>query len=127
MQILGNILLAGAGGFVGSAARYSVSLLVKGLGWEWKWPLVTFVVNLLGSLLIGVLWAKAVQLPDPRLILTLGVAGFCGGFTTFSAFSLEVVELLKAGDYGLGLLYIAASIVLCAGGAFLGMALVKGW
>lgn len=126
MQTFANILLVGAGGFVGSAARYSVSLLVKGLGWEWKWPLVTFLVNLVGSVLIGILWGKAMQGTEPRLILTLGIAGFCGGFTTFSAFSLEIVELLRAGDYGLGLAYIAASVVLCVGGAFLGLILVRG-
>ena len=125
MQTLGNILLVGAGGFVGSAARYSVSLLVNRIGWEWKWPLVTFIVNLLGSLLIGILWGKAMQVAEPRLLLTLGIAGFCGGFTTFSAFSLEVVELLRAGDYGLGLAYITASVVICVGGAFLGLILIK--
>lgn len=123
MQTLGNILLAGAGGFVGSAARYSVSLLVKGIGWGWKWPLGTFAVNLLGAVLIGVLWGKAMAADEPRLILTLGMAGFCGGFTTFSAFSLEVVGLLRAGDYGLGLAYVAASVVLCVGGTFLGLML----
>ena len=125
MQTLWNILLVGAGGFVGSAARYSVSLLVKGLGWEWKWPWGTFIVNLLGSLLIGILCGKALQVPEPRLILTLGIAGFCGGFTTFSAFSFEVIALLRAGDYGLGLLYVAASVVLCVGGAFLGLMLAR--
>lgn len=125
MQILWNILLVGAGGFVGSAARYSVGLLIKGVGAEWKWPAATFIVNLLGSVLIGVLWGKALEMQEPRLWLTLGIAGFCGGFTTFSAFSLEVVELLRAGDYGIGVLYMLASVVLCVGGAWLGLMLVK--
>ena len=124
MQVLGNILLVGLGGFAGSAARYSVSLLAKGLGW--KWPVATFLVNLLGALLIGALWGKAMQMPESRWILTLGTAGFCGGFTTFSAFSLEVLELLRNGDYGVGLLYVAASVVLCVGGVCVGMMLAKG-
>ena len=126
MQTLWNILLVGAGGFVGSAARYSAGLLARGIGGDGKWPWATFGVNLLGSLLIGLLWGKSLHMAEPRLILTLGMAGFCGGFTTFSAFSLEIVELLRSGDYGLGLLYVALSVALCVGGAFIGLMLAKG-
>jgi CrcB protein len=125
VQILGNILLVGVGGFAGSAARYAVSLWIKGAGSEFRWPVATFLVNLLGAVLIGFLWGRAAQAAEPRLWLTLGIAGFCGGFTTFSAFSFEVLELLRAGDWGLGLLYVAASVVFCVGGACCGLALAK--
>jgi len=126
MQTLGNILLVGAGGFAGSVLRYLVSLGLRGASGEWKWPLATFSVNLVGSILIGLLWGKSIQVAEPRLWLTLGTAGFCGGFTTFSAFSLEILELLKGGEYTVALLYVAASVVVCVAGVWLGMMLVKG-
>lgn len=93
------------------------------MGWDGRWPLATLAVNVLGSILIGLLWGRAAQMPQPLILL--GVVGFCGGFTTFSAFSLETVELLRAGNYGAGLLYAGASVVLCTGGTFLGLTLVK--
>ncbi len=125
MQTLGNIVLAGAGGFVGSAARYAVSLGIRGMGWDGKWPLATLTVNLLGSILIGLLWGRAAQMPHAQPLILLGIVGFCGGFTTFSAFSLETVQLLRTGDYGPGLLYIGASVVLCTVGTWGGLALMK--
>ena len=111
----------GLGGFAGSALRYSASLLVRQAGWMGKWPLATLLVNILGSFLIGILWGRAVQIQHPQPLILLGIAGFCGGFTTFSAFSFETVELLRAGDYGLGLLYIGLSVILCMAATWAGL------
>ncbi len=123
MHALGNIVLVGAGGFVGSVARYAVSLGVRALGWDGRWPLATLAVNVLGAILIGLLWGRVAHVPQPLGLLA--IAGFCGGFTTFSAFSLETVQLLQAGNFGAGLLYAGASVVLCVGGVWLGMMLVR--
>ena len=110
MIMLKNILLVGAGSFFGGALRYIVSLLVKYTG---GFPWATFTVNLLGCLLIGVLWgifsrcANASQ----QLVLFLSV-GFCGGFTTFSTFSKESFQLIQSGNWLYFSLYVAGSILL---------------
>jgi CrcB protein len=110
MIMLKNILIVGAGSFLGGALRYIVSLLVKYTG---GFPWATFIVNLLGCLLIGVLWgifsrcANASQ----QLVLFLSV-GFCGGFTTFSTFSKESLQLIQSGNWLYFSLYVAGSILL---------------
>lgn len=110
MIMLKNILIIGAGSFFGGALRYIVSLLVKYTG---GFPWATFTVNLLGCLLIGVLWgifsrcANASQ----QLVLFLSV-GFCGGFTTFSTFSKESLQLIQSGNWLYFSLYVAGSILL---------------
>ena len=110
MIMLKNILLVGAGSFFGGALRYIVSLLVK---YTCGFPWATFTVNLLGCLLIGVLWgifsrcANASQ----QLVLFLSV-GFCGGFTTFSTFSKESLQLIQSGNWLYFSLYVAGSILL---------------
>lgn len=108
--MLKNILIVGAGSFFGGALRYIVSLLVKYTG---GFPWATFTVNLLGCLLIGVLWgifsrcANASQ----QFVLFLSV-GFCGGFTTFSTFSKESLQLIQFGNWLYFSLYVAGSILL---------------
>ena len=110
MIMLKNILLVGAGSFFGGVLRYIVSLLVKYTG---GFPWATFTVNLLGCLLIGVLWgifsrcANASQ----QIVLFLSV-GFCGGFTTFSTFSKESLQLIQSGNWLYFSLYVAGSILL---------------
>ncbi|MDR2839965.1 MAG: CrcB family protein, partial [Paludibacter sp.] len=81
-----KILFVGLGGFLGSAARYLLTLLIKNP--ERLFPLGTFAVNIIGSFVIGILFAligKNALSETWRLFL---MAGICGGFTTFSAFSL---------------------------------------
>lgn len=126
MQNLYPVLWVGLGGFVGSAARYAVSLGIRGLGLGGRWPWATLAINLLGAIAIGTLWARAAEASSPALIRTLGMAGFCGGFTTFSAFSLETVELLRGGATALALAYVAVSVVLCVGGVWAGTTLARG-
>lgn len=81
----------------------------------------TLAVNVAGSLLIGLILRLATEPgvipPETRVFLTVGV---CGGFTTFSAFSAESLELLQTGQWGRALIYIAASILLSIGAAALG-------
>lgn len=107
--MLKDILLVGTGGFAGSVLRYLVSAAMLPIVARMGFPLGTFGVNAAGSLLIGILFAA---LPAGGWH-TLLVAGFCGGFTTFSAFSLESLKMLRGGQYGMAALYIAASLAVC--------------
>lgn len=85
--------------------------------------LPTLFVNLLGSLVVGVVWAWLARGPAPTWAAPLVVAGFLGGFTTFSAMSLEVFRLWEEGKFGLAVAYGLGSPVLgllaCAAGYFL--------
>lgn len=105
-----NLLLVFIGGGLGSSLRYIIS---KYLNTGSLIPYGTFVVNILGSLLLGVIlgWAlKSYTLNNP-LYLLIGV-GFCGGFTTFSTFSFENYSLIKAGDYLSFSVYFFGSLIL---------------
>ena len=108
--MLRNILLVGAGSFVGWALRYAISLLIKHSG---GFPWATFTVNLLGCLAIGLLWGLFCRYSNvsQQLVLFLSV-GFCGGFTTFSTFSKESLQLIQSGNWMSLALYVAGSIVL---------------
>ena len=97
MEIIKNILAVGAGSFVGGAARYLVSLGMKGIGKGFPWA--TLAVNLVGCLMIGLLWGllsrNAAENTSWGLFLTVGL---CGGFTTFSTFSKEALAMLQTGQ-----------------------------
>ncbi len=108
-----EISLVALGGAVGSVLRYKVSLWCSTLYPLSTFPIGTFLVNLLGCFGIGVFSALSEKygLGDPRLRLLL-VTGFLGGFTTFSAFSVESVELIRRGEITVALSYILASLIM---------------
>ena len=111
-----------AGGAVGAAARY---LTVAALAPRGGWPLGTFAVNLVGGFLMGVLAAlvlKGAASESARLLLGVGVLG---GFTTFSAFSLEGFQMIERGQWGLAALYACASVVGSIAALGLGYSLVR--
>jgi len=120
------VLAVALGGALGSVARYLVvAQMARWLGLAFPWG--TLTVNVVGGLAIGLL-AEAMALkwpvsPETRLFLITGVLG---GFTTFSAFSLEVVALVERGALGAALLYIVASVVLSIGAVFVGFAIIRG-
>ena len=118
-----EIQYVGAGSFVGGALRYVVALIFKYNG---GFPWATFVVNLLGCLLIGVLWGLFCRVPNvsQNLVLFLSV-GLCGGFTTFSTFSKESVMLMQSGNWLMLALYILGSILLGVGLVAAGYFLTK--
>lgn len=106
-------------GGVGAAARFVVDALVRARR-PGPFPLGTLVINLLGSLLLGLLTAATLRHGvDPDLKLVLGT-GFCGGFTTFSTASVEVVRLVQQGRAGLALGYLLGGAAGCLLAAMLG-------
>ena len=108
-----NILLVGLGGFIGSVARYKLGGWLLHLTVQEKFPYSTFVVNIVGCLLVGVLAGLAEKHelfgPGARLFL---FTGLLGGFTTFSAFGLETMFLLRRGEPWIAALYVVASVLL---------------
>jgi len=122
-DMLQNILFVFVGGGLGSVLRYLLSRQLNPL-FE-NFYLGTFTVNILGSLLIGLFIGMELKslLSKPSLLLL--VAGFCGGFTTFSAFALENYILLKEGQMTSVFLNIGLSVVLGILCVFLGFILAK--
>lgn len=113
-------LIVGAGGFIGTISRYFSQVLIQ-RWFQSLFPLGTMTVNILGSFIIGAIYAFSdknnLLTPEIRLFLTVG---FCGGFTTFSAFSFDILNLAK--DYGIfyNIIYIAGSIFLGILAVYLG-------
>lgn len=106
-----DLLLVGLGSGLGGMCRYLVSQLLVTTQNGFPWG--TFTVNIVGSLLIGLLWGLSSRLPSLSPVLTLlFMVGFCGGFTTFSTFSREGLSLLQTQNYTLFLLYTLGSVVL---------------
>lgn len=115
----------GAG--IGGALRHGVNLAAVRL-FGYGFPLGTLTVNVLGSFLIGLLagyFAFRTGMDQHlRLFLTTGVLG---GFTTFSAFSLDAALLIERHSYALAAAYVAGSVALAIGGLFLGLAAFRQW
>lgn len=119
MGLAPDWLLVGSGGFVGSVLRYGVGRMLHGRAMG-AFPWATLGVNLVGCLLIGLLLAMAARLGWPSSTRLLLVTGFCGGFTTFSAFSHETLSLLQAGHAPQAGIYVGASVVLGLAATWLG-------
>jgi CrcB protein len=121
-----NLLFVAVGGAAGSVARYLVG------GWTLRalgpgWPYGTFAVNLVGGFLMGLLvgWlAHQGGAEQERLRVLLGV-GVLGGFTTFSAFSLETARMIETRAFGQAAVYTTLSVVLSVGALFAGLILAR--
>lgn len=119
-----QILLVFIGGGAGSALRYLVGKWLNNL--HTTIPYGTLLVNVVGSLFIGVILGYAVKSSTFSENYTLLLAtGFCGGFTTFSAFSYENHFLLKSGDYFSFFSYTFGSVFLALAAVFFGLTLSK--
>lgn len=112
----------GLGGFVGSVARYALAVGLPPVA-AGRFPLATFAVNCLGCLLIGVVAGILARTPAPDSIRLFVVTGVLGGFTTFSAFGIEAVTLLRRGEMAFALLYIVCSVLVGIGAVWLGLRL----
>ena len=107
-----SLLLVAAGGAAGCVLRYATGLLVAPETIAWRFPVATFVVNVVGcliaGLLIGLAETRAFLTPDLRILL---FTGFLGGFTTFSAFGVETVSLLQKGELLVAIGYVGLSVL----------------
>jgi CrcB protein len=112
------VVLAGAG--LGGLARYVASAWIMAR-YGGRFPLGTFLINVTGSFFIGVLMTVFTERyhPHPNWRL-FTVVGILGGYTTFSSFEYESYQSLRAGAFGLGLLYVAGSVILGYLGVWLG-------
>lgn len=124
MSTLWNCFFVGIGGAAGTIARYLLGLLpvIPQSGF----PLMTLMINTLGAFVIGLVAAFASREAglDPHLHLLLKT-GLCGGFTTFSTFSLESIQLFQSGKTITAMLYILLSILLGLCAILLAQALVQ--
>lgn len=119
-----NIFFVGLGGFIGAVLRYLIGLIP--IDNPSGFPVLTLIINISGAFFIGIIAAFAAKYTyiDPKLVLFLKT-GICGGFTTFSTFSLETVDLFKIGSIAAGILYIILSVTLCVLAVFAGQFIVK--
>ncbi len=125
MMNIKNILLVLAGSAIGGTVRYAVAVYVQAKN-SLDFPLGTVIINVLGCLAIGMVYAITARNPQSSPTIRLLLAtGFCGGFTTFSAFAFENLELLKSGQYLTALTYVILSVVLGIVAVFLGAYLFK--
>jgi CrcB protein len=120
--MLKQLLLVGLGGGTGSIFRFLVSKITFSNGFPWA----TLIVNLIGCFLIGLLTGIAAknQVIDANMKLLL-ITGFCGGFTTFSAFSMENIQMFQNADYLNLALYLIISIVFGLATVFCGLLLSR--
>ncbi|PIQ43654.1 MAG: fluoride efflux transporter CrcB [Gammaproteobacteria bacterium CG11_big_fil_rev_8_21_14_0_20_46_22] len=121
-----NILFIALGGAVGSVLRYLLNFVVTSF-YRGHFPLGILSINVLGSFLMGLIATYALkQAPFSQALQSFVLIGLLGAFTTFSTFSLDVVNFWQQGHLGLGLLNILLSVVLCVLAASLGVALIMG-
>lgn len=121
-ELLLNCVMVGAGGFVGAIARYLMGLLVP--AHQSGFPLGTFAVNAIGAFAIAFVatWFLRQAGLDGRWLL-FAMTGICGGFTTFSSFTWESLQLIQRGDVLVAGGYILASVAVCLVAALAGQQL----
>ena len=119
-----KLLLIGSGGFIGSVLRYLVSGSAQTASQSIAFPYGTLAVNVIGCFLIGFLselaQSRSLFSPDTRAFLIVGILG---GFTTFSAFGNETMNLLRDGEQALAMMNVSAQILLGLGAVWLGYTL----
>ena len=120
-------LLVGAGGAIGAMSRYGLSVLVGRL-WPMSFPLATLLINILGSVAMGLFIGLMARFLPPwqneaRLFVAVGILG---GFTTFSSFSLDTIVLIERGQLLQAGAYVLLSVVLCLVGLYLGLLVTRG-
>ena len=120
-----HVLLVGLGGGLGSMARYLCQRWFS-VQYMHSFPWGTFTVNIAGCLLIGLLWGISFRTFESNESWKLFLmAGICGGFTTFSAFTLEGIGLIRENKWGLFFAYVAGSVLLGLLATFIGMKITR--
>jgi CrcB protein len=120
-----NLLIVGAGSFVGGICRHLTQLYVQ-KNYPSSIPYGTLAANIIGCFIIGIVYALADRgnylSPTARLLL---VTGFCGGYTTFSSFAAENVSLLHAGEFFYSAAYVLMSIIFGFIAVYIGILVIK--
>ena len=119
-----TILAIALGGAGGSVLRYLLGGFAQRLS-HFAFPFGTLTVNVIGCLIVGILIQHFTNLEPSPVIRGALVVGFCGGFTTFSAFSYETIGLISGGAYSRAALYVAFSVGLCLAATAGGIALTR--
>jgi len=107
------------GGGLGSLCRYGIILVFA--NYDFRLPAATITTNILAGLLLGLIAGWAMRHTNNQQIMLLGAVGFCGGFSTFSTFSLENIQLWQNGHIGSMFFNILLSVFLCFGSVWLGL------
>jgi len=117
-------IIVGAGGFIGAICRYLIGMIPLKEGCVF--PMKTFIINIIGSFIIGVIAALALKTNslNPKIVLFLKV-GICGGFTTFSSFALETNDLIKDGKINIAILYAVLSVAAGIIAVFAGQGIIR--
>ena len=116
-----NLLLAGAGGGIGAALRFTVYYFFRNTNSYFP----TLLVNVAGSFLLGIILGISFRNYDEAAIRIFLATGICGGFTTFSAFSAEILALLQTGKILLATFYIIVSVLTGVTAVWLGMKMIN--
>ncbi len=112
-----SFLFVALGGALGASGRYAISLIPV----KTEFPILTLITNIIGAVLIGFIVGIAGNRSDAsKNAVLFWKTGLCGGFTTFSTFSLEAFDLLEKRSYFFAGTYIVLSVVFCVAGIFLG-------
>jgi CrcB protein len=123
--MVSTVSLVALGGAIGAVLRYLTGLGILRMLGHTEFPLAILTVNVIGSFLMGAFVVVAAQKGLTHLS-PLVMTGMLGGFTTFSAFSLETVTLLERGETSWALVYVVLSVGLSVGGLFLGVLMARG-
>ena len=119
-----NCIFVGIGGFLGAVCRYLIGLLPYKM--DNGFPIKTLIINVIGAFVLSLITALAAKHEawNPQVILMLRV-GVCGGFTTFSTFACESMDLMKAGSPGIAIGYMLLSMLLGLAAVFAAQLLVR--
>lgn len=116
-----SVLAVAVGGASGAVLRYFISLVP----FKCEFPFATMITNLIGAVIIGFIAGFATARNTNKNVVLFFKTGMCGGFTTFSTFSLESLTLLENGKWLMGITYIVISVIGCLLGVWCGLSFGK--
>ena len=121
---MSGLLAVALGGAIGASLRYGSGLLIVRLAGG-AYPLGTLFVNVIGSLIMGAVASHFLVRGSSDELRLFVMTGLLGGFTTFSAFSLETLQLWERGESGVAVAYVAGKVILCLGAVVVGAKLAR--